>query len=46
MIGAAIAVAIIAAVRGLPDKEEREAAEGGDLPILDATSPSPSQDGH
>jgi aquaporin Z len=34
VIGAAIAVAIINAVRGLPDKEEREAAQGGDLPIL------------
>ena len=44
MIGAAIAVAIIMAVRGLPKKEEREAAEGGDLPILGAASPP--QDGH
>jgi aquaporin Z len=43
VIGAAIAV-IIAAVRGLPDKEDRETAEGGDLPILGV--PSPSQDGH
>jgi hypothetical protein len=34
VIGAAIAVAIIGAVRGLPDKEEREAAQGGALPIL------------
>jgi hypothetical protein len=33
LIGAAIAVAIIAAVRGPPRKEEREAAVGGDLPI-------------
>ena len=46
LIGAAIAVMIIGAVRGLPNKEEREAAEGGDLPIFDAPSPSPSQDGH
>ena len=41
LIGAAIAVAIIAAVRGLPDKEEREAAQGGALPIS-----APAQDGH
>jgi aquaporin Z len=34
VIGAAIAVAIINAVRGLPDKQERVAAEGGGLPIL------------
>jgi aquaporin Z len=34
VIGAAIAVMIINAVRGLPDKQEREAAQGGDLPIL------------
>jgi aquaporin Z len=32
LIGAAIAVAIIVLVRGLPDKAEREAAEGGGLP--------------
>lgn len=32
--GAAIAVIIIGALRGLPDKAEREAAEGGALPIL------------
>jgi aquaporin Z len=31
--GAAIAVMLIGLVRGLPDKEEREAAEGGALPI-------------
>jgi hypothetical protein len=35
---------IIGLVRGLPDKEEREAAEGGGLPILGTASPS--QDGH
>jgi len=34
VIGAAIAVAIINAARGPPDKEEREAAQGGSLPIL------------
>ena len=33
VIGAAIAVMIIGAVRGLPDKEERDAAQGGALPI-------------
>jgi len=32
-IGACIAVMIIGLVRGLPDKEEREAAEGGALPL-------------
>ena len=42
VIGAVIAVAIIGAVRGLPDKEEREAAQGGALPIRGA----PAQDGH
>jgi len=41
VIGAAIAVAIIAAVRGLPDKEEREAAQGGALPVRGAP-----RDGH
>ncbi len=33
LIGAAIAVMIIGLVRGLPDKEERESAEGGALPL-------------
>ena len=33
LIGAAIAVAIIGTVRGLPDKAELEAAEGGALPM-------------
>ena len=32
-IGAALAVMFIALVRGLPDKEELEAAEGGALPL-------------
>jgi aquaporin Z len=41
VIGAAIAVAIIAAVRGLPDKEELEAAQGGALPVRGAP-----RDGH
>ncbi len=34
IIGAAIAVVIIIMVRGLPDKAEIEAAEGGALPII------------
>jgi len=42
VIGAAIAVIIITAVRGLPDKEEREAAEGGALPMLATDGPRPS----
>ena len=33
LAGAAIAVMLIGLVRGLPDKEEREAAEGGALPL-------------
>jgi aquaporin Z len=33
VVGAAIAVMLIGLVRGLPNKEEREAAEGGALPI-------------
>jgi aquaporin Z len=37
-IGAIIAVMIINAVRGLPDKEEREAAQGGALPMLGSPS--------
>ena len=37
IIGAAIAVIIIGLVRGLPDRSEREAAEGGALPILGAS---------
>ena len=39
VIGAAIAVMIIGAVRGLPDKEEREAAQGGALPVTAAPAP-------
>jgi aquaporin Z len=39
VIGAAIAVVIIGLVRGLPDKEEREAAQGGALPILGSPKP-------
>ena len=38
VIGAAIAVMIINAVRGLPNKDEREAAEGGALPVLGSPS--------
>jgi aquaporin Z len=33
VIGACVAVMLIGLVRGLPDKEEREAAEGGALPL-------------
>jgi aquaporin Z len=40
LIGAIIAVAIIGAVRGLPDKEEREAAQGGALPVRGAPQDS------
>lgn len=39
VIGAAIAVVIIGLVRGLPDQEEREAAQGGALPILGSPKP-------
>jgi aquaporin Z len=39
VIGAAVAVMIINAVRGLPSKEERQAAEGGELPILGSPRP-------
>ena len=41
VLGAAIAVAIIGLVRGRPDRSEREAAEGGGLPITGA----PTQNG-
>lgn len=36
VLGAAIAVMVIGALRGLPGAKEREAAEGGALPILGA----------
>jgi aquaporin Z len=42
VIGAIIAAGIIGAVRGLPDKEERDAAQGGALPVTAAPAP----DGH
>ncbi|HUE06896.1 MAG TPA: aquaporin [Acidimicrobiales bacterium] len=35
LVGAAIAVMLIGLVRGLPDRAEREAAEGGALPLKD-----------
>ena len=38
VLGAAIAVAVITIVRGVPDKEEREAAQGGALPLLGRSS--------
>jgi aquaporin Z len=44
LIGAFIAVIIIGVVRGLPDRQEREAAEGGALPILGPARPRPSPD--
>jgi aquaporin Z len=40
VIGAAIAVAIIGAVRGMPDKHERDAAEGGGLPLFGRPKPA------
>jgi len=42
LAGAAIAVIIITLVRGLPDRAEREAAQGGALPILGNPSGSGS----
>src|SRR5215813_12363185 len=42
LAGAAIAVVIIMLVRGTPDKAEREAAEGGALPIAGADGQRPS----
>ena len=39
VIGAAIAVMVIGAVRGLPNKEERDAAQGGALPVAAAPAP-------
>jgi aquaporin Z len=39
LLGAAIAVAIIGAVRGLPDRDELDAAEGGALPITVTPTP-------
>ncbi len=41
VIGAAIAVMVIGAVRGLPNKEERDAAQGGALPVC--RRPRPGQ---
>jgi aquaporin Z len=43
LIGAIIAVAIIGVVRGLPDKQEREAAQGGALPMQDTSTPVASR---
>ena len=40
VIGAAIAVMIIGTVRGLPNKEERDAAQGGALPVTAAPTPA------
>jgi aquaporin Z len=41
VIGAGIAVVIIALVRGLPDRAEREAAQGGALPMIGADGSQP-----
>jgi len=41
-IGSCIAVIVIALVRGMPDRSEREAAQGGDLPILGAAHSQPA----
>jgi aquaporin Z len=43
LIGAMIAVAIIGAVRGLPDKQERAAAQGDALRMQDTSTPVTSQ---
>ena len=40
LIGGTIAVMLIGLVRGLPDKEEREAAEGGALPLSTQRAPN------
>jgi len=48
VLGAVIAVVIITAVRGVPDKEEWEAAEGGGLPLFgrrSGNSPRTAHDG-
>ena len=44
VIGAVIAAAIITTGRGLPDKEEREAAQGGALPMQDSPAPAAPQE--
>jgi aquaporin Z len=44
VIGAAIAFIIIALVRGMPDRAERDAAQGGALPILGADGQRPSSE--
>jgi aquaporin Z len=43
LIGVIIAVALIGVVRGLPDKQERKAAQGGALRIQDTSTPVASQ---
>jgi aquaporin Z len=42
--GAAIAVIVIGLVRGLPDRSERAAAEGGELPALGPNGRRPPPD--
>jgi aquaporin Z len=46
VLGAVIAVVIITAVRGVPDKEEWEAAEGGGLPLFGRRSGNSPQTAH
>jgi len=41
VIGAVIAVMIIGLVRGLPDRAERQAAQGADLPMAGTDGPPP-----
>jgi len=43
VIGAAIAVMIIGLVRGLPDRDERQAAQGADLPMAGTDGPPPPE---
>jgi aquaporin Z len=43
VIGAAIAVMIIGLVRGLPDRAERQAAQGADLPMAGTGGPPPPE---
>jgi aquaporin Z len=42
MIGATVAVIIVVLVRGMPDREELEAAQGGSLPLFRRHSPDRS----
>jgi aquaporin Z len=44
VVGAAVAVIVIALVRGLPDRQELEAAEGGALPISEQSETEAQQE--